>query len=334
MKEKVLDGVDIDSRWLGPHGIGRFAGEMVRRISFGGEVDGGLSPSHPLDVVALSLRMLVRPRRALYSPGFNAPLLGLRRYVLTVHDLNHIDIMGAGLARRAYYRLVLRRACRQAARVLTVSEFSRRRIVDWAGVPETQVVNVGNGVGEEFTASGDSHRPGYRYWLCVSNRKAHKNEVRMLRAFARAQIDPTIRLQLTGYTTPVLRALLDELDLAGRVDFIGQLDDTALAERYRSALALIFVSLYEGFGLPVVEAMSCGTPVLTSNVTALPEVAGDAALQVDPLSESAIAEGIERLTTDQSLARKYQQLGFERAREFAWDQVAQRVCRELLTIKH
>ena len=97
---------------------------------------------------------------------------------------------------------------------------------------------------------------------------------------------------------------------------------------------MIFVSLYEGFGLPVVEAMSCGTPVLTSNVTALPEVAGDAALQVDPLSESAIAEGIERLTTDQSLARKYQQLGFERAREFAWDQVAQRVCRELLTIKH
>ena len=332
MQSRVLDGVDIDSRWLGSHGIGRFAGEMTRRIRFCGEVADGLVPSHPLDVITLSCRMLVRPHRALYSPGFNAPLVGLRRFVLTVHDLNHIDIEGAGLARRTYYWLVLRRACRQAARVLTVSEFSRRRIVDWSGVSESQVVNVGNGVGTEFTADGDCYRPGHRYWLCVSNRKTHKNEVRMLRAFARADIDPAIRLHLTGHITSALRALLDELNLAERVDFIGHLDDAALAARYRGALALIFVSLYEGFGLPVVEAMSCGTPVLTSDVTALPEVAGDAAMQVDPLSEAAIAEGIERLTNDQPLAQQYRAQGLERARQFDWDRVADRVYHELLSI--
>ncbi|MFT5603777.1 MAG: glycosyltransferase involved in cell wall biosynthesis [Paracoccaceae bacterium] len=333
MSTKSLRNMDFDSRWLGPHGIGRFAAEVRQRIAFAGEVDCRISPSHPLDALVLSTRMAVRRRSMVYSPGFNAPILGLDRYVLTVHDLNHIDIPGQSLLKRLYYRVVLKRACRRAAKVLTVSEFSRCRIIEWAQVPESQVVNVGNGVGTAFTQHGPVFNPGYRYFLCVSNRKAHKNEERMLSAFALAEVDHAIKLLVSGESTAELRALVGRLGVADRVEFTGWLSDGELAARYRGAVGLLFASLYEGFGLPIVEAMSCGTPVITSNVTAMPEVAGDAAILVDPLSVSEISSAISKTATNSGgVAAKLRQLGLARAGAFDWDRVAARVFVELESV--
>ncbi len=330
MRSRKLLKVAIDSRWLGPHGIGRFAAEMQRRIEFSGVVRGGIPPSHPLDSLAMSLRLLGDRGRWIYSPGFNAPLFGLRRYILTVHDLNHIDTPAQSLLKRLYYHLVLKRACRRVARVLTVSEFSRRRIVDWAGVPEDQVVNVGNGVGAEFTRSGPRFEPGYRYFLCVSNRKPHKNEARMLRAFADAAINPAIRLLVSGEETEDLLNLIEQLGLAKRIVFMGSLDDGELAARYRGAIGLLFASLYEGFGLPIVEAMSCGTPVITSSVASMPEIAGDAALLVDPGSVRDISRAITSVAEDcGGVATRLSRLGLERAKGFDWEVVADRVFEQL-----
>ena len=326
MRRRNLREVEFDSRWVGPHGIGRFAAEMQRRIEFTDFVRGRITPSHPADTVVMSLRLLGRPGRWLYSPGFNAPLFGLRRYVLTVHDLNHIDIPGQGLLKRLYYQLILKRACRRAARVLTVSEFSRSRIVDWAGVPEGQVVNVGNGVGAAFTRTGPHFNPGYRYFLCVSNRKPHKNEERMLRAFAEAAIDPAIRLLVSGQASGDQLRQIKQLGLGKRVVFMGSLADDELAARYRGAIGLLFVSLYEGFGLPIVEAMSCGTPVITSRVASMPEIAGDAALLVDPESVEGIALAIAEIADDRGgIATRLSRLGLERARRFDWEKVADAV---------
>ncbi len=330
MPRRVLPNVDFDSRWVGPHGIGRFAAEMQRRIEFAGIVRAPIPPSHPLDTLAMSLRMIAHRSRWVYSPGFNAPLLGLHRYVLTVHDLNHIDIPGQGFLKRLYYRVVLKRACRQAARVLTVSEFSRRRILDWSGLPEEQVVNVGNGVGADFTLEGPRFSPGYSYFLCVSNRKAHKNEERMFRAFAIADIDPAIKLLVSGEPTPELLNLAKLLGLGDRIVFMGRVNDEDLAARYRGAVGLLLVSLYEGFGLPIVEAMSCGTPVITSGVTAMPEIASDAALLVNPRSVEEIAMAISDIASDKGgVTARLCRRGLERARDFSWEAVAGRVFEQL-----
>jgi len=111
--------------------------------------------------------------------------------------------------------------------------------------------------------------------------------------------------------------------LEDRIVFVGLIDDDKLPEFYRGAVVFIFPSLYEGFGLPPLEAMACGTPVLTSNVTSLPEVVGDAALMVDPYDVDAIAEGIKRLIGDDNLRKELSQKGLARAKLFSWDRTAE-----------
>ncbi|WP_199688145.1 glycosyltransferase family 4 protein [Noviherbaspirillum sedimenti] len=289
-----------------------------------------LSPTSPFDVFYLTWKIVADRRSLWFSPGYNAPLFGLNRYIFTIHDLNHIDLAAnSNLLKRLYYQWVMRRACRKAVKVLTVSEYSRQRIIQWAKMPASQVINVGNGVSTNFTPDGERHTPGYRYLFCVGNRKAHKNEQRLLRAFAAADIALDIRLLFTGPEGGGLADLARELGVEGRVVFLGKVTEVQLPSIYRSAIALVFPTLYEGFGLPVVEAMASGTPVVTSNVTSLPEVAGDAAILVDPLDEVAIADGIKRVVTDQGLRQVLIERGIQQAKRFSWDAVAQRVTQVL-----
>src|SRR5205807_2179362 len=121
----------------------------------------------------------------------------------------------------------------------------------------------------------DRYEFRFPYLLCVSNRKPHKNESRIVDAFARARLDAGIHLVFTGESQPDLMRLIETRQLSGRVDFVGMVPEAKLPSLYRGAEALILPSLYEGFGLPILEAMACGVPVVTSNVTAMAEVAGD-----------------------------------------------------------
>lgn len=325
--------IGFDHRWVGSHGIGRFASEIKKRVS---GLDGfslPCRPTNPLDCFLLSLRMLMRPGYY-FSPGYNAPLVGLGRYIFTVHDLNHIDLpYNSSPLKRLYYRLVLKRGCRKALRILTVSEFSRRRIIEWAGVAETQVVNVGNGVDRCFTPLARPYTPGYEYLLCVGNRKRHKNELRLLDAFSQSKIDPKFVLLFTGCPDVELSAKITALGIEERVKFSGFVKDEDLPGLYTGARAVLFPSLYEGFGLPVVEAMACGVPVLTSNVTSLPEVAGDGALLVDPYSMDDIAAGIAKIASDEALRQTLVDRGLHQAKYFSWDAVAEKVAKVLKECK-
>ncbi|NTV12468.1 MAG: glycosyltransferase family 4 protein [Desulfobulbaceae bacterium] len=263
---------------------------------------------------------------ALFSPGYNAPLLITRPYIFTIHDLNHLDRPeNSSFLKRLYYRLIMRRAARKAFRVLTVSEFSRRRIIEWAELDPARVINVGNGVEPHFNPNAAPFEPGHPYLLCVGNRKVHKNETRMIEAFTRAEINPAIRLLFTGTASQQLTEIIKKFVVKNRVSFLGNVPEENMPGLYRGALALLFPSLYEGFGLPVIEAMACGTPVLTANTTALPEAAGDAALLINPLSVEEIAEGIEQLCRDQKLREVLRRRGLARAALFNWDQVKERV---------
>ena len=140
-----------DLRWAGPHGIGRFAREIASRVNHI-ELDMPGRPMAPLDPLHLSFALRrYAPELTFFSPGYNAPLWARQRFVFTMHDLNHIDRPeNSSSLKRLYYAAVLRRACWRASKVLTVSNYARRRIIDWSGVPANQVVNVGNGVAAEF----------------------------------------------------------------------------------------------------------------------------------------------------------------------------------------
>jgi len=222
----------------------------------------------------------------------------------------------------AYFRSIVRLSTHFAYRVLTVSEFSKQELVNWAKLDESKVVVVGNGVALEFTSEGDRYQPGYDYLLYVGNCRSHKNVTRLLTAFAQAGIDPGIRLLLSGNSDSVTAQLVHELKFNERVIFAGFIPEIELPSYYRGALALVYPSLYEGFGLPPLESMACGTPVLTSNVTSLPEVVGDASIMVDPYNVEAIAHGIERIVEDKVLRNQLQVRCLNQAKKFTWERTA------------
>jgi glycosyltransferase involved in cell wall biosynthesis len=199
------------------------------------------------------------------------------------------------------------------------------QIVDWSGVPPDKIFNVRCGVDPAYQPGNSSCGLLSPYLLCVSNRKRHKNEFRVVEAFARSGLAAGIRLVFTGEPTADLADHIERCRVTTRVDFVGMVPEEKFPSLYRGAEALIFPSLYEGFGLPVVEAMACGIPVVTTNTTAMPEVAGDAALLVDPTSVEQIAEAMEQVVSDTSLRRQLREKGLARAAQFSWATTAARV---------
>jgi glycosyltransferase involved in cell wall biosynthesis len=226
--------------------------------------------------------------------------------------------------KRAYYRQIIRPACHRASYVLTVSEYSKREIAAWSGLNESKIINVGNGVGSPFTEDGPKHMPGYPYLLYVGSHKPHKNLPRLLKAYATSEVCNDVCLVLTGTPSNAMYSELRALRIENKVFFAGVTDNHDLARLYRGSLGFVFPSLYEGFGLPPLEAMACGTPVLTSNVCSLPEVVGNAAIQVDPVDVDAIAEGIRMLAMNSGLRSQLRQRGIMQAQKFTWQQTARR----------
>jgi glycosyltransferase involved in cell wall biosynthesis len=317
----------FDARWIGDHGIGRFAREVRARLPDVCDLSAAASPSSPFDTAYLAMCLRALPSNAFfYSPGYSAPLATRVPFVFTIHDLAHIDFPGSRTALKAfYYERIMKPACRRARAVLTVSEYSKARIRDWSGVNPARIINVGNGVARSFCTSGNTYAHPRPYVLCVGNRKPHKNELRMLRAFAAVAHRVPHDLLFSGLRSGDLSHEIGALHLEDRVAFVGHVSDQQMACLYRGASALLFASLYEGFGLPVIEAMSCGTPVIVSNVCALPEVAADAALLVDPRSVEEIAAALARLLSDSSLSQTLIRRGVANARRYTWERTGSAV---------
>lgn len=320
-----------DQRWIGNHGIGRFARHVLTGLDYH-PVSLASHPAAPLDAWRLTRALSKLTRNDLFfSPGYNTPLFCASPFVFTICDLTHVYCpVNRSPLIRLYYATVLKRACHRAASILTISEFTRTQIVAWSGVPPEKVFNVRCGVDPAYHPGDDSYGLLFPYLLCVSNRKRHKNEFRVVEAFARAGLDAGIRLVFTGQPTAEIAACIERHHVTPRVYFMGLVPEAKLPSLYRGAEALVFPSLYEGFGLPLLEAMACGTPVLTSNTTALPEVAGDAALLVDPTSVEQIAGAMEQIVSDTSLRRQLREKGLTRAAQFSWESTVARV-HELLT---
>jgi glycosyltransferase involved in cell wall biosynthesis len=281
---------------------------------------------HPLEPLWLSAVVARAHARAYFTPGFNPPLISKIPVILTVHDLNHLCVMdNSSVIRRSYYRLVVRPGCLKAFRVLTVSEFSRAQILEWTGLAAERVVKVGCGISESFRPTGAAHEPGFPYVLYVGLRAVHKNIPRLMKAFARARIDPSIHLLFTGEVDTALVEMAEGLGCADRIAFAGFPGDQELAEIYRGALALAMPSTFEGYGLPAVEAMACGTPALVSRVGGLAEACGKAGLTIEPESVDSISDGLERIVSDMSLRAELRARGLAWAANFPWSHTAARV---------
>jgi glycosyltransferase involved in cell wall biosynthesis len=315
-----------DQRWIGLHGIGRFAKHVLAGVDYR-PVRISSKPSAPLDPWRLARALGGLGKTDLFfSPGYNSPLYGAYSFVFSVHDLSHIYCPeNSSPLIRLYYATVLRRNCHRASRVLTVSEFTKSQLVQWAGLPDEKVVNVSCGVDAAYSPAGKRFAFPHPYVLCVSNRKRHKNELRIVDSFAKAKLPSEMRLVFTGGPTANIEGQVRANDLVGRVHFAGIVPEADLPSLYRGAVALLFPSLYEGFALPVLEAMACGTPVLTSKVTAMPETAGDAALLVDPTSVDEIAEATQRIVSDSQLRGELRDRGLIRAAQFSWSKTIERV---------
>jgi len=327
--------VDVlfDDRWLGAHGIGRFAQKICARLPGMrrlGTTGRRLSFIDPFRLHRLLRRQ--RPR-AYFTPGFNPPWRSPVPYVFCLHDLIHLDDpRESSIAKRAYYHTIVRPAGHRACRVITVSEYSRRRILEWSGWPEQRVIVAPNGVDHPFTPDGPRHEPGYAYLLYVGAHRPHKNVSGLLDAFARSGVAPTTKLEMTGTPTARERAQIERLNLHDAVVAFGQVDDDKLARRYRGALALVCPSWCEGFGLPALEAMACGTAVIAANTGALPEVIGSSGLLVNPHEVDQIAAAIGRLVADPSERRRLEAAGQQRAAHFTWERTANVIAQALADV--
>jgi glycosyltransferase involved in cell wall biosynthesis len=276
-----------------------------------------------------------------HEPHYVLPPLVRCPSVVTIHDCIHLmfpEYLPNKLA-HVYARGSMWTASKKADRILTVSEASKRDILRFFDVPPDKVVVAYNAIDERFLTPADPERMelvrqryqlDHPFVLYVGNIKPHKNIQRLIAAFgsARGQCDEQLKLIIIGDEIskyPGLRQSVHKHKLDKHVRFLGFQPMETLAAFYRLARAFVFPSLYEGFGLPPLEAMACGAPVVTSNVSSLPEVAGDAALLVDPHDEDAIADGIVRAVNDEPLRAALIEKGKQRARTFSWKQSVQRI---------
>jgi glycosyltransferase involved in cell wall biosynthesis len=276
-----------------------------------------------------------------HAPHYVLPPLVSCRSVVTIHDCIHL-MFPQYLPNRfahVYARASVALAARRATRVLTVSESSKRDILRFVDAPPEKIDVIYNAYDERFgiePREEDVVRVRERYQLhdefvlYAGNVKPHKNLERLIEAFdlVRRRGLGHLRLVLIGDEISkyaALRRAVHKHQLHKYVRFLGYLPEATLAVMYRLAGVFVFPSLYEGFGLPPLEAMASGTPVVTSNVSSLPEVAGDAAVLVDPYEPQAIADGIYRVLTDEALRRNLRNRGVARARQFSWEASVRRV---------
>lgn len=281
-------------------------------------------------------RVLKRDKVALAHFQYVAPPICPCPTVVTVHDISYEYFPEYfNPLQRMRMRTLIPLSARNAAAVLTVSEYSRRDIIERYRISPERVIVTYNGVAPVFrllapqevelaTARFGIARP---FILGVGNLQPRKNLERLIRAYARLRATGECEhdLILVGqmaWKGHQIHAEVERLGIAAHVHLTGYVSEQELVGLYNRAAAFVYPSTFEGFGLPVAEAMACGAPVLTSNTSALPEVAGDAAITVNPLDEEAIGDGLRRLLQDASLRQRLRADGFLQAAKFNWQTTA------------
>jgi glycosyltransferase involved in cell wall biosynthesis len=262
--------------------------------------------------------------------------------VIIVHDLIPLLFPRDHLRPQHYFRSFVPLLLRRSRAIVTVSENTKRDIISCYGIEAEKVLVVPDGYDKSryrmgIDVEGVKGKHGLTsYLLYLGNLMPHKNLLRLFQAFARIVREVPHMLVITGRKDPrfypALEAEMQVLGLQDRVRFLDYVHADELPSLYAGADIFVFPSLYEGFGLPPLEAMACGTPVIVSNVSSLPEVVGDAALMVDPYDIEGMAKAMYKVLSDVELSEEMRRKGLERAKSFSWEQTAQsilKVCEEV-----
>src|SRR5438876_1107159 len=255
----------------------------------------------------------VQPDLCHYT-NFLAPIFEKRPYVVTIHDMGLETLRDAHpLAKRLYTKRLIPHVARKAKLIITNSEYSKWEIVRHLGIPEDRIRVTPLAASPEFRPVAAS--PAHPYFLYVGNLEPRKNLERLIEAFARIPVKEH-KLVIAGnrwYHGGAAEQKARSLGLNGRVKFLGYVPRADLPGLFSGATALVYPSLLEGFGLPIVEAMACGAPVITSNNSSMREVAGNAAVLVDPRNVREMTEAMVRIAEDQSLRQELSARGVKRA---------------------
>ena len=279
----------------------------------------------------LDLFQKTPPDTALFwSPHYNIPLLYCGKLLVTVHDVFHLSMLEYvnGVHKRLYAKGMFGALRRKALTILTVSGFTKLELIRLSGQREQdiRVIYTGVDVSQFGTQNGPNPHPR-PFLLYVGNVKPHKNVTILLRAFKlikdKVIQDLVIVGKTHGFITEDDEVWAKSADLGARVHFTGYVEDDLLQQYLSHADALVIPSLYEGFGLPAVEAMASGCPVIASNIAALPEICGSAVLYCNPYSATDVANKIRLLASDVGLQEDLRSKGRERARQFTWSRCAE-----------
>lgn len=269
----------------------------------------------------------------LFNPGFTAPLLAPCGNVTVFHDLQHLrypehfrwfDL--------PFWKLLLWVSVHRAHHLIAVSEATREDLMRFYRVPRARISVVHHGVEPEFFALDRSYIEPFV--LCVSTLHPHKNLDRLIRAYSSRKRDWRLVIAgMRGFFADTLDALIAELGVKDSVKLTGWIPREDLLQLYAHAQAFVYPSKFEGFGMPVLEAMAAGIPAACSDIPPLREVAGDASLFFDPLSENAVATALDRVVNDADLRIRLAKDGPERARGFTWERAARETLSALLANK-
>ncbi len=257
----------------------------------------------------------------LFSPVPETPLYSGCRSIVMAHDLIPLRFPRRGSRLTAYFKYYIPLVLSQAEHIVCNSISTAKDLVDFFNIPEEKITPI--------PLAYDPQRfqflnlPTSNYFLYIGRHDSYKNLSRLITAFSRLKNRSDYELWLAGPTdqtyTPELRQQVQHLGLTEQVKFLNYVPADEFIPMINQAIALVFPSLWEGFGLPVLEAMACGTPVITSNLSSLPEVGGNAAFYVNPYQVQEITEAMETLANSSELRSQFRQLGLEQVKQFSWE---------------
>ena len=257
----------------------------------------------------------------LFSPLPEAPLYSNCRFVVTSFDMIPLRFAKRFSPLTPYHRYYTPQVLKQAQHIICISQTTANDITDFYQIPASKITPIS--LAHDRTHFRPLNLPKRNYFLYIGRQDPYKNIQRLISAFVALPNYKDYELWLAGPSdsryTPTLKAQVAELGITHQVKFLDYIPYSELPKIINQAIALVFPSLWEGFGLPVLEAMACGTPVITSNLSSLPEVAGDAAILINPYNTTEITEAMQAIATDSELRSRLSNQGITHSQKFSWE---------------